>query len=109
MSAIARSLARMSLACLSAVPFASACSDDHTTEAPAGYSDLGLGAVDDMKEDGDWGAALTCKPIPSLTPLNDPMIVISLDGLTLHLFDRQGDYDKVFPIGPGAIENGKSL
>ncbi len=88
----------------------SACADDTTpVDAPEGYSDMGLGLVEEMKDDGQWGAATTCKPIPNLPPLNDPMIVISLDGLTLRLFDRQGSYDKTFPIGPGAIENGKSL
>lgn len=78
-------------------------------QPPEDFAELGLGNVEEMKDDGNWGAATTCKPIPNLTPLRDPMIVISLDGLTLHLFDRQGTYDKVFPIGPGAIENGKSL
>ena len=38
-----------------------------------------------------------------------PVIVVSIDGLTLHLWDRQGTFDKVYPIGPGAVENGKSL
>ncbi len=87
-----------------------ACAEEATPEAPAlDESDLGLGLVDEMKEDGNWGSATTCKPIPNLTPLKDPMIVVSLDGLTLHLVDRQGTYDKVFAIGPGAIENGVSL
>ncbi len=95
---------------LLAVTALGACSDDTVeTEAPADYADLGLGGVEEMKSDGNWGAATTCKAIPALTPLRDPMIVISLDGLTLHLFDRQGTYDKVFPIGPGAIDKGKSL
>ena len=44
-----------------------------------------------------------------LPALQDPEIVVSLDGLTLHLRDRAGGYDKVFPIGPGALENGRSL
>ena len=56
-----------------------------TTEeaAPAEYTDLGLGEVNDYKDDGNWGSATTCKAIPSLTPLKDPAIVVSLDGLTL--------------------------
>jgi hypothetical protein len=85
-----------------------ACADsDAPTEEEGG--ELSLGLVEDMKDDGNWGSATTCKPIPNLTPLKDPAIVISLDGLTLRLVDRQGTYDKVFPIGPGAIEKGKSL
>jgi len=86
-----------------------ACSEAPVDESPTDYADLGLGAVEEMKDDGNWGAATTCKAIPALTPLRDPMIVISLDGLTLHLVDRQGTYDKVFAIGPGAIDKGKSL
>jgi hypothetical protein len=73
--------------------------------------ELGLGEVDDLgvKEDG-WGAALDCKPIPSLPPLRDPEIVVSIDGLTLHLRDRAGGYDRVFPVGVGTIDSkGASL
>jgi hypothetical protein len=72
--------------------------------------DLPVGDVTNPKADGVWGFATECKPVPDLEPLKDPAVVISLDGLTLHLFDRQGDYDKVFPIGPGAPgNNGLSL
>lgn len=79
--------------------------------------DLPLGDRDpaDMKADGTWGYALTCKDIPSLPPLVSPRITISLQGLTLHLVDSATGYDKVFPIGPGAIDhdaglsNGESL
>jgi L,D-transpeptidase catalytic domain len=76
---------------------------------PEGCQELGAGDVlGDAKTDGDWSHALTCKPIPDLPPLEDPAIVISLNGLTMRLYDRGGDYEKVFPIGPGAIHNGES-
>jgi len=72
-----------------------------------GTDDLEVGEVEsDLTNFGD---ATNCKPIPKLEALRSPEIIISLDGLTLHLRDRAGDYDRVFPIGPGAIENGKSL
>lgn len=71
--------------------------------------DLPVGDVEGVKADGVWGFATTCKEIPELPPLADPAIVVSLDGLTLHLIDRAGDYDRVFPIGPGAIKDGVSL
>jgi len=77
-------------------------------DAPAvGDVDLPLGDRDpaDMKADGGWGYALTCKDIPSLPPLVSPRITISLQGLTLHLVDPATGYDKVFPIGPGAIDH----
>lgn len=73
--------------------------------------ELSLGDIDgldEIKADG-WGYATVCKAIPDLEPLRDPYIVISLEGLTLHLVDRAGTYDRVFPIGPGAIKNGVSL
>ena len=69
-------------------------------------SDLPVGDyVDDFKADGTWGSALTCKTVPSEAPLRSPRITVSLDGLTLHLVDTAGDYDRVFPIGPGAINH----
>jgi hypothetical protein len=69
--------------------------------------DLPLGDLDedDGKADGNWGYATQCKDIPDLPPLRDPHITISLDGLSLHLVDRAGDYDRVFPVGVGVINN----
>jgi len=67
--------------------------------------DLPVGDVEGIKADGVWGHATECKPIPDVEPLNDPAIVVSLEGLTLHLFDRAGDYDRVFPIGAGSIDD----
>lgn len=44
--------------------------------------------------DGRWGAATTCKDLPTGLPqLKNPAIVISLDGLTLHLWDQGGTFD----------------
>ena len=59
---------------------------------------------DDFKADGSWGAALTCKTIPSLPALVAPQITISIDGLTLHVVDPQSGFDKIFPVGVGVIE-----
>ena len=77
------------------------------SEEPAG--DLGLGDVqDDGKADGGdptWGHALECKPLPVVPVLAKPRITLSIDGLTLHLVDDAGDYDRVFPVGPGAIDH----
>jgi len=77
--------------------------------APAQDEELGIGEIDDLKQDGGWGAALTCKVLPDLPALEDPEVVVSLDGLTLRLHDRTTGFEKVFPIGPGAIKNGASL
>ena len=69
-----------------------------------------LNGVGSVAGDGHWGAATACKTLPNGLPqLKNPAIVVSLDGLTLHLWDQAGTFDKVYPIGPGAIENGVSL
>ncbi|NVB83863.1 MAG: L,D-transpeptidase [Kofleriaceae bacterium] len=84
---------------------ASCASDPTPVEEETPGGDLGLGDVsaDDMKADGNWGAALTCKTVPNLPQLVNPKITLSIDGLTLHLTDDNG-FDKVFPVGPGQIE-----
>lgn len=86
--------------------------DDESFSESNGTDDLELGET--VEESGSrdprtWQNALRCKEIPSLPALQRPEIVVSLDGLTLHLRDRAGGYDRVFPIGPGALENGRSL
>jgi hypothetical protein len=75
-------------------------------EAPAETgSELPLGdqLEDDFKADGQWGDALTCKPIPSFPALVAPRITLSIDGQTVHVVDTATGYDKVFPTGVGAI------
>lgn len=86
-----------------------ACGQNEPAPADA-VPELGVGDLDDqgVKADG-WGAALNCKAIPDVPALTNPEIVISLDGLTLHLRDRGGSYDRVFPIGPGAIDDKTGL
>jgi hypothetical protein len=80
------------------------CADSAVPAEPGG--DLPLGDVEgDTKADGNgWGSALTCKAIPDLPALVSPRITISINGLTLHLTDPATGYDKVFPIGPGKID-----
>jgi len=96
---LASALATLALAC--------SPPDD---EPAGGEADLGLGDIlpGDLKADGQWGAALECKPIPDLPALRNPQITISLQGLTLHLVDPTVGYDKVFPIGVGQIESDRS-
>jgi hypothetical protein len=80
--------------------------------ANQGKDESGLDGVGSIEGDvTNWGAATNCKPINTagLPKLNSPMVVVSVDGLTLHLWDRAGTFNKVYPIGPGAIENGVSL
>ncbi len=84
-----------------------ACAESPEDELPSDTGDdLPVGELggDDGKADGNWGYATTCKVAPNLPVLARPEITISLDGLTLHLIDRTTGFDKVFPIGPGAID-----
>ncbi len=73
------------------------------TEIPEDDLSAGDMSAEDMKADGVWGYATECKAIPDLPRLTSPKIVISLNGLTLRLSDATTGFDKVFPIGPGAI------
>lgn len=99
-------LSRILLPAALCLATASACDTEEPGAEISPSDDLPLGDMsdDDMKADGYWGWATTCKEIPYLPPLADPAITISIDGLTLHLVDRAGDYDQVFPIGAGAID-----
>lgn len=86
-----------------------ACGGGEDDGAASSDEELAIGEIDDLKQDGGWGAALTCKPLPDLPVLADPEVVVSLDGLTLRLHDRATGFERVFPIGPGAIKDGSSL
>ncbi len=104
--------AALSLLLCLCVPLAAGCAatpdDDEAASEAGGVEDEDVGDIESGVVDG-WGAATKCKVIPAVEALQDPEIVISLDGLTLHLRDRAGSYDRVFPIGPGALEGGESL
>jgi hypothetical protein len=81
--------------------------------ASSGESSDGPGDVIESAGTTGYGSALTCKTPhvdPSLSPLAHPSIVVSLNGLTLHLTDDSVGFDRVYPIGPGALDaSGKSL
>lgn len=64
---------------------------------------LPLGEMEEAKADVSWVHAKTCKTVPSLPQLQDPHVVISLNGLTLRLKDRASGFEKVFPIGIGKV------
>jgi hypothetical protein len=83
-----------------------AVSDDTAGDDGGDPADLSVGDLgeDDSKADGNWGAALTCKTAPNLPPLPSPRITVSLDGLTLRLWDPTTGFDKTFPVGVGVID-----
>ncbi len=99
------------LALLCTLNACSGATDVSDTDAPADPAaetagdDLSLGDVvePELKADG-WGHALECKPVPDLPVLGAPEIHVSLNGLTLRLVDPASGFEKVFPIGPGAID-----
>lgn len=78
-----------------------------------GESSDGPGDVIESAGTTGYGSALQCKTPhvdPSLAPLAHPQIVVSLNGLTLHVTDATTGFDRVYPIGPGALDaHGKSL
>lgn len=105
-------LRRIGIACVAALAASGCAADSEIYSEMGGTDEVGLGEVIGEAGSRDprrWTEALRCKPIPDLPALQQPEIVVSLDGLTLHLRDRAGGYDKVFAIGPGAMENGRSL
>ena len=67
--------------------------------------DLPLGEMPDTKADGSWGHALTCKDIPQRPAMVDPLITISLNGLTIEVKDRASNFSKVYPVGVGSIND----
>src|SRR4051812_5374535 len=104
-----RSLAGCAVAALVSLSIGCSAASSHPDEEESeshGRGDLPLGEIENAL--GTTGAATTCKAIPEVAPLADPEITISLDGLTLHLVDHASDYDRVFPIGPGALDAGVS-
>ncbi len=45
-----------------------------------------------------------------LPTLADPEIIVSLDGLTFHLFDRATGFSEIYPVGVGVInDDGRSI
>ncbi len=74
-----------------------------TILAASGCGTETSGPDGDALLDGSFGDATTCKEIPDLEPLVAPEIVVSIDGLTVHLFDNVTGYDRVFPVGVGSI------
>ncbi len=67
---------------------------------------VGVGDVEESTT-SSWGHALECKTPslrPGLAPLHNPQIVVSLDGLTLHLFDTTVGFDRVYAVAAGALD-----
>lgn len=60
--------------------------------------------LDDGKSDAPRYAIPT-----DLPELVSPEIIVSLDGLTVHLFDRETGYQAVYPAGVGVKVNGRSI
>ncbi|MCA9548305.1 MAG: L,D-transpeptidase, partial [Myxococcales bacterium] len=102
---------------------ATAC-DDTATEVPAAREDVGeTGGVAttgggnpyDRDHPGEIGPDLSkadgnAYVVPSLLPpLEDPEIIVSLEGLTVELIDTATGFHKVYPTGVGARgRDGKS-
>jgi len=98
----------LTVAC--AAPAADLPSDD---DPQAGATE---GEPFDEREDmpADWGAKFD-RPAPydvpdDLPELVRPEIIVSLEGLTVHLFDRYTGFSRVYPTGVGTLgSSGRSI
>src|SRR5438067_855593 len=99
-----RLVAILSLATLAAA----GCADPTPSEDPENGSGQGVdydednpnAPLDDGKSDAPHYA------IPSDLPqVVSPEIIVSLDGLTVHLFDRATGFEEVYPAGVGVKDS----
>lgn len=89
------------------------CADDPTLEDP----EVGIGEGVDFDEENpnapldDGKSDLPRYAIPTDLPeLVSPEIIVSLNGLTVHLFDRETGFSAVYPAGVGVkSSNGRSI
>ncbi|MBA3539495.1 MAG: L,D-transpeptidase [Deltaproteobacteria bacterium] len=97
----------------SAIAFAGACADTSTTP-----DDPEQGSYEGVDEDADptipmddGKADVPRYAIPQGLPvLVDPEIIVSLEGLTVHLFDRATGFTAVYPAGVGVKNSqGRSI
>ena len=83
------------------------------TDPNAGFTE---GEPFDEREDApyDWAAKFD-RPAPYEVPedlpeLVSPEVIVSLEGLTVHLFDRATGFSKVYPVGVGTLgRSGRSI
>ncbi len=95
------SIAFLSIGCASAV--------DEVDDPEAGMGFEGVEddpntVMDDCKSDLPRYATPT-----NLPTLVAPEIIVSLDGLTVHLFDRETGFQAVYPAGVGVKNSGRSI
>lgn len=98
--------------CLFALSFLVGCAD-----ATTAADDPEQGSYEGVDEDvdptipmDDGKADIPRYAIPTDLPeLVAPEIIVSLDGLTVHLFDRETGFQAVYPAGVGIKVNGKSI
>ncbi|MEM9694779.1 MAG: hypothetical protein AAGA56_19685, partial [Myxococcota bacterium] len=81
-----------------------ACSPEETASVP--LEDSGDGLVYDERPDAEVGLGKADRAptyaIPEDLPeLARPEVIVSLDGLTVHLFDREVGFSRVYPTGVG--------
>lgn len=109
-----RHLAPLSSLVLAALA-ASACTDAPEgeivdPEAEEGYE--GVSADNDpnaVMDDGKSDAPRYAVPT-NLPALVDPEIIVSLEGLTVHIFDRETGFQAVYPAGVGELDSrGRSI
>jgi hypothetical protein len=111
-----RQLKLASLSALAAIAFAvgsmAACNSE-STDDPEGdyYEGVGEDEWDPTAPMDDGKSDIPAYAIPTNLPaLKSPEIIVSLKGLTVHLFDRETGFSAVYPAGPGVLgRNGRSI
>ena len=99
-----------SLASLALLSFGCASAPDEVDDPEAG---MGFDGVEDepdtVMDDGKSDLPRYATPT-NLPTLVAPEIIVSLDGLTVHLFDRETGFQAVYPAGVGVKNsNGRSI
>jgi len=106
-------LRRTALASVALIAFATGCAS-----APETLDDPEQGSFEGVDEDNDPSVPmddgksdLPRYAVPTDLPeLVAPEIIVSLDGLTVHLFDRETGFQAVYPAGVGVKNSaGKSI
>jgi hypothetical protein len=107
-----RTTLRTTLALLAAAQLAACVADDPESGTQPDYWE---GVAYDSENPGAFlggGAAdgFGYEAPTDLPTLVDPEIVVSLDGLTLHVFDRATGFSEVYPVGVGVLSSqGRSI
>lgn len=98
---------------MTAVTATTGCGTESTSDDTEGdyFEGVGEDEWDPNAPMDDGKSDIAAYAIPTDLPaLVSPEIIVSLKGLTVHLFDRETGFSAVYPTGPGVLgSNGRSI